>query len=278
VKAMRKLVAVILACGALGVASAEERNPLEAKFIVDAGWFFMSTDTRVRLDGETSDQIGTDVDFDETFGLGDFDRFRAEGLWRFTDSGRHILKAMYFENNREKTRSNTRDITFGDETFPVGASVTARSELAIIQLSYEYAFLQATNYELAGGIGVHYVDMGLSLSATLSAGAGGASREAREEGSTGAPLPVLDLRWLWRLSNNFYVNAQLQFFYIEFDPYSGGLGDVKASIVWQPTDHFGVGVGYNSFRFNFGIDDADRFDGRLRWDYGGGLVFASFMF
>ena len=35
----------------------------------------------------------------------------------------------------------------------------------------------------------------------------------------GAPLPVLGLRGLWRLSNNFYVNAQVQYFYIEFDPY-----------------------------------------------------------
>jgi hypothetical protein len=275
---MRKLIAVILACGAVGVASADERNPLEAKFIGDLGGFFMSTDTQVRVDGENSEQVGTDVDYDETFGIGDFDRFRAEALWRFTDSGRHVLRGMYFENNRDGTRAIDRDVNFGDETYPVGATVSARSELTIIQLSYEYAFLRRENYELAGGIGVHYLDMGVSLAATLTAQGSTVSRETEEDASTGAPLPVLGLRWLWRLSDNFYVNAQVQYFHIKFDPYSGGLTDLKATIVWQPTDHFGVGVGYNDFSFKFDIDDRGDFDGRLRWDYGGALAFASFMF
>ena len=91
---------------------------------------------------------------------------------------------------------------------------------------------------------------------------------------------MLGLRWLWRLPANFYVNAQVQYFYIEFDPYSGGLSDLKASVVWQPTDHFGVGVGYNDFRFNFDIEDGGNgdFDGSLEWDYGGAVAFVSFMF
>ena len=48
---MRKFVIALLACVAVGTANADECNPLEAKFIVDAGWFFMSTDMRVRADG-----------------------------------------------------------------------------------------------------------------------------------------------------------------------------------------------------------------------------------
>ena len=212
------------------------------------------------MNGETTGEVGTDIDYDETFGLGDFDRFRVDGLWRIDD--RHLIRGMYFKNNRSGTRNIDRDINFGDETYPIGASVTARSEMAIIQLSYEYAFLRRENYELAGGIGVHYMDMGLKTSATLSAQGGTASRQASEDADTGAPLPVLGLRGLWRLSNNFYVNAQVQYFYIEYDPYSGSLADLKASIVWQPTNHFGIGVGYNAFRFNFDIDDAGQLRGQ----------------
>ena len=234
----------------------------------------MSTDTRVQLNGKTTDEIGTDIDFDDTFGIGDFDRFRIDGMWRIAD--RHLIRGMYFENNRSGTKTIDREINFGDETFPLDASVTARSELAILQLSYEYAFLRRENYELAGGIGVHYMDIGLKLSATLDEQSG--TRQASEDGNTGAPLPVLGLRWLWRLPANFYVNAQLQYFYIEFDPYSGGLSDLKASVVWQPTDHFGVGVGYNDFRFDFDIEDGGKFDGSLEWDYGGAVAFVSFMF
>jgi hypothetical protein len=277
---MRKLVAAILAFGTLGVASADERNPMDAKLIVDVGWFFMSTDTRVRLDGESSEEIGTDVNFDDTFGLGDFDRFRGEVLWRFTDSGRHVFRGMYFENNRSTTRNVDRQINFGDETYPVGASVESSSKLAIIQFSYDYAFLRRKSYELAGGIGVHMLDAELGLAATLTSQGGTVTRSAAEEASTGVPLPVLGLRGVWRPWDSFYFTGQVQYLYIEFDPYKGSLTDLKFTAVWQATDHLGIGVGYNDFGFRFDIDDEDegKFNGRLRWDYGGAIAFVTFMF
>jgi hypothetical protein len=279
---MRRIAAAIAACLMLGVAhaaeetSAAERNPLDSRFIVDVGYFFLSTDTRVRVDGETSDQVGSDINFDDTFGIGDFDRFRAEASWRIAP--RHLIRAMYFQNNRHATRSIERDVNFQDETFPVGATVDARSELTVAELSYEYAFLRRENYELAGGIGIHYVDMDLTLAGTISAQGNQASGSVNAGASTQAPLPVLGLRWMWRLPYNFYVTAQAQYFYIKFDPYSGSLTDLKATVVWQATDHFGVGVGYNDFGFRFDVNDTGDFDGRLRWNYGGAMAFATFTF
>ena len=191
----------------------------------------MSTDMRVRVDGETTDTTGSDVNFDDTFGIGDFDRFRAEASWRIAP--RHVLRAMYFQNNRHATRSIERDVEFQDQTFPVGATVNASSELTIAQVSYDYAFLRRDNYEIAGGIGIHYVDMGLKLDATVTAQGNQASRSLDAGATTAAPLPVLGLRGLWRLSDSFYIAGQVQYFYLEFDPYSGSLIDLKASAVWQ---------------------------------------------
>jgi hypothetical protein len=274
--AMNRIAAGVAACLMLGVAHAAERNPLESKFIVDVGYFFLSTDMRVRVDGETSDVVGSDIDYDDTFGIGDFDRFRMDASWRIAP--KHLLRAMYFQNNRHATRSLEREVNFGDETFPLGATVDAHSDLTVAQFSYEYAFLQRENYELAGSIGVHYVDMNLTLDATISAQGNQASRSADASASTSAPLPVLGFRWMWRLPNNFYVAAQAQYFHLQLDPYKGSLTDLKASVVWQATDHVGVGVGYNDFGFRFDIDARGDFDGRLRWDYGGAMAFATFMF
>ena len=39
----------------------------------------------------------------------------------------------------------------------------------------------------------------------------------------------------------------------------------------------GIGVGYNDFGFRFDIDARGDFDGRLRWNYGGAMAFATFM-
>jgi hypothetical protein len=273
---MHRFIALVLVPCVLASAEAAERDPLESKIVVDLGWFFMSNDIRVRVDGETSDVIGTDVDFDDTFGVGDFDRFRAEALWRIAP--RHVLRGMYFENNRSATRSLEREVVWGDRTFPISASVTARTELSVAQLSYEYAFLRRDNYELAGGIGIHLVEMSLGLAATLDAQGGSISGAVEGDASSDAPLPVLGLRGMWKLPNNFYLTGQVQYFHLEFDSYSGSLIDLKASLVWQFTDHVGFGVAYNDFGFRFDIEDRYNFDGRLRWDYGGAIAFATFMF
>jgi hypothetical protein len=250
-------------------------NPLDATAIVDLGGFFMSTDIKVRLDGEETGQVGDSIDFDDTFGISDFERFRADALWRF--KGKHSLRGTYFTNDRSGTNELSRDINFGDETYPVGAVTEARWELELIQLSYDYVFRRRDNYELAAGAGVHMLDMNLSLDATVTGGGDSTSRELSQSGSTDAPLPVLGFRGTWLLPHNFYATALVQYFYIDFDEYVGSLSDLKATIVWQASKHVGIGLGYNDFRFRFRMDK-DRFDGRLGWNYGGAMAFVSVIY
>lgn len=269
------IIGAVLLVAGVGVAKAEGGNPLDSKLIVDVGGFFLSTDINVRLDGEETGQVGDDIDFDDTFGIGDFERFRADALWRI--KGKHSLRGTYFTNTRSRSNELSRDIHFGDETYPVGAVTTARSKLEVLQVSYDYVFRRRDNYELAGGIGVHLLDATLSLDATVTAGGGSASRELSESGSTDAPLPTLGFRGVWRLPHNFYASALAQYFYVDFDNYVGSLSDLKATLVWQATPHVGVGLGYNDFRFRFRMD-RDRFDGRLRWNYGGAMAFVSVVY
>ena len=92
------------------------------------------------------------------------------------------------------------------------------------------------------------------MDATISSAGGSTSRELSQSGSTDAPLPVLGLRGIWRLPHDFYFTAQAQSFYIDYDDYKGSLSDLKATIAWQATPRFGVGLGYNDFRFRFDLD------------------------
>ena len=265
-------VAVLGIAGA-GLAQADENNnPLDSTLVVDVGGFFLSTDINVRLDGESTNQVGDEIDYDDTFGVGDFERVRLDAMWRI--KGKHSLRGTYFSNDRTASNELSRDINFGDETYPVGATVSARTKLEVLQLSYDYVFKRRENYELAAGIGVHMLDMSLGLDATVTATGGSAQRELSERGATAAPLPTLGFRGVWRLPHNFYVTALAQYFYIDFDDYVGSLSDLKATLVWQASEHVGVGLGYNDFRFRMKLDK-DRFDGRLNWDYGGAMAFVS---
>jgi len=268
--------ALLCVVGIAGAQADEARqNPLDSKVNVAVGGFFLSTDINVRLDGDETGQVGDDIDFDDTFGIGDFERFRLDAMWRI--KGKHSVRAMYFTNTRSATNELTRDVNFGDETYPIGAVTTARSELEVLQVSYDYVFRRRDNYELGAGIGVHMLDASLGLDATVTGGGGSASTELKESGSTAAPLPVLALRGTWVLPHDFYATALAQYFYVDYGDYTGSLSDLKATIVWQATPHLGIGLGYNDFRFKFRLDK-DRFDGKLKWNYGGAMAFVSVMY
>jgi hypothetical protein len=266
--------AVLLSISGIVAAETQERGPLDATAILDLGGFFSSTDIRIRLDGEDGG-LGDPIDVDDSFGLDRFERFRFDGLWRI--KGNHSIRGTYFKNNSTATNEFDRDIDFGDETYPLGAETTARWELEVIQVSYDYAFKRKDHYELAAGIGVHMLDAKLGLDATIAGAGGSVSRDISESASTDAPLPVLGLRGIWKLPHDFYFTAQAQYFYVDYDDYAGSLSDLKATIVWQATPRFGLGLGYNDFRFRFKLDK-DLFSGRLRWNYGGAMAFASVTF
>jgi hypothetical protein len=83
-------------------AQAEDRNPLNATAILDMGGFFLSTDVRVRFDGQGTVMASDPIDFEDTFGSDHFERFRFDGLWRI--EGRHSIRGTYFSCDRSRTR------------------------------------------------------------------------------------------------------------------------------------------------------------------------------
>jgi hypothetical protein len=237
------------------------------------GSFIVDTDTEVRLDGDT--QTGTNVDWENTFGGGDVTRFRIDGQWRFAD--RHKARFMWFSSSRSKSRTLEEEINWGEETFPVSAKVDGKFDFDVYELAYEYAFLRRDTYELSGTIGLHYTELSLSLAADAASSGGTLTADIKEEGSVGAPLPVIGLRGLWQLPHHFWIDAQAQFFAISIDEYDGNLQDYKVMVNWQPKRWLGIGLGYNRFTVDVDVD-ADRFNGSLDWTYEGPMLSYSAVF
>ncbi|MBB6095185.1 hypothetical protein HNQ60_004075 [Povalibacter uvarum] len=269
---MNKIASLCIASSMLllsSVASADPLWPLDRKFEANLGVFFLDTDTTIRLDANNQD-LGTQVNLEDELGLDSQDRFRIDGYWRFLD--RHKLRFMYFDSSSSSSRNIEREIEFGDETFPLNAFVKVSFDVTIFELAYEYSFMKRDNFELSGTIGLHNLSIGARLLAEASSnqGAGGIDRDAKADGD--GPLPVIGFRGVWALSDHFYFDAQAQFFALEFDEYDGDLQDYKISFTWMPIRNFGVGVGYNKFTTSLDVDK-EHFNGTLRFEYGGPLLF-----
>ena len=252
-----------LLLGTASLVQAAENGPLDERASVSLGTFFVSSDTHVRADAFSSDEIGTPLDFEDTFGLEDDRVFRVDASWRLKD--RHLLRAMYFESNRSITHTIDETIRFGDATFPISAEVRADFDFAITDVAYEYVFMLRDEYQLGASFGIHNAGFKIGLSGDR----GNLSESVR----TNAPLPVLGLRGRWRLAGDLYAVAHAQYFRLAFDAYEGDIQDYEAALVWQATRRFGLGAAYNVFRTQVETDDRDHFEGRLRWQYSGAQVF-----
>jgi hypothetical protein len=247
---------------------AEAGNPLNDRFSISLGGFLLDTDTEIRVDGEAA---GTEIDAGRDLGLQDADRFRVDAYWRMTP--RQKLRLMYFDTNAENTRALQRDIIFDDEEYEIDLEVTGRIETQVTALSYEFDFLQSDTYELGGTFGIH----NLGFEVGLEAEANGQSAARSSEASADGPLPVFGLHGVWRINDKWYLDGGIQYFSISFDPYDGSVTDFTASVVWQATKHFGFGAGWNQFRTKVEVD-GDRFDGELKWTYGGARIFVTASF
>jgi hypothetical protein len=269
-----RFLSTITLCFALllqRVAFAESGNPLEDRVSVSVGTFLLSTETRVRVDGTARN--GTVIDADEDLGLTDADRLRVDAYWRFLD--RHKIRLMYFDTRQSGERTIVRDIEFGDTTFPLDARLEARMETRVWEVAYEYSFRRREKYEVTGSFGVHNLSFDLGLSASQSSS--GQTLELDRSVDADGPLPVIGLRGIWRLNDEWHLDGQAQFFRISMDPYDGRIEDYSASIVWMPLKHFGIGAGYNHFVTRVDVSSTN-FTGNLRWTYGGARVFITASF
>jgi hypothetical protein len=260
--------AAVLLIAAAPASYAEAGNPLTDTFSISLGGFLLETDTTLRVDGDVR---GTEIDAGRDLGLQDADRFRVDAYWRMTP--RQKLRLMYFDTSASRTHTLDREIIVDDETYEIDMDVTGSIETQVTALSYEFDFLQGDRYELGGTFGIHNLsfEMGLEFEGNGIQ----AARSSRAEAN--GPLPVLGLHGVYRINDKFYLDGGVQYFSISFDPYDGSVTDFTASAVWQATKHFAVGAGWNQFRTKVEVD-GDRFDGELKWKYGGARIFVTASF
>lgn len=263
-------MALVFLPGVLAVrAHADASGPLTDRVSLSVGTFLLNTETTMRVDGAS--RRGTVLDLQRDLGIDDTDRFRFDGYWRITP--RQKLRAMYFDTRHRDERRIDRDIQFGDTTFPIQTEIVATFRTRVAELAYEYAVLKSDRYELAATIGLHNLEFDLGLAAPAVSQGATLARSASANG----PLPVAGLHGTWRLGGPLYAEASVQFFKIHIDPYDGRLEDYNAALVWQALRHVAIGVGYSDSITRVDVSGS-RFDGHLRWKYGGARVFATASF
>ena len=97
-----------------------------------------------------------------------------------------------------------------------------------------------------------------------------------------APLPVFGLRNAFFISPKFQLKQNLEVLYVKTGSFKGSITDVNIYLEYNPFKHFGLGMGYNSFNYNFSVfESTDRFgefEGSLKTGFSGLLLYGKYFF
>ena len=244
--------------------STEPASPITDFFALRASAFLGTVRTQGRIDNTTTQTPGTPFSAEDDFHLSPHARqARAEFIFRLLERGR--LRVDMWELSRTAVSSPTRTINYGNSSFTPADLVASRFDWQQIDFTYTYSFLRWGKFELGAGLGLHLLQ--------AEAEASVAARGVHEDLSGSGPFATLALDGTWRISRRFALSARGQYFSLQTNSITGGLGDYHADLQFRWRPNLAFGLGYENTHTQLDVSNSNP-SGLLRVDTRGPELFA----
>ncbi|MGY4830044.1 hypothetical protein ACVNIS_15855 [Sphaerotilaceae bacterium SBD11-9] len=262
---------ILTRCSVLSLAllalPAAAQGPVESqRYWFELGAFMPNVNSSARFDNKNTGRPGTSVDFEDDLDLADR-RTLPTLLFgtRFGDNWR--MEFEYFELKRTGSRSLSRDISFGDADFTVGASINSEFSSKVYRLSGGYSFYKTPDAEIGGVLGLHITDFIVALEGQASVN-GGAVALRSERKTQLAPLPTLGLYGSYAFSPAWDISGRADYFTVKIDQYKGRLLNLQGAVRYHftPTWSLALGYRYDDYRLD---GDGEDWTGEVKYRFAG---------
>jgi hypothetical protein len=252
-------------------AESEDLHPfLERGFSLDLGVFFPDRKLDLRVNGSLAG-INDEIDFDEGIRLGNTDEtFAAEISWRFR--GKWSVVGQYFKSTDSVRSVLEEDIEWGDVVFGAGSNAAAGTNFSLTRIFFGRQLDTSRSHDFGIGAGLHWLEMGTFIEGEILIN--GTPTASRRSVSEGAPLPNIGAWYKYSISPRWALRTRLDLLSADVGDYDGLLVNVALGVNFQAFEHFGVGLNYNYFELDVGIDKSG-WRGNFETTYDGVYVYAS---
>ena len=270
------LVLAVIVLLAPVLASAQDNHDvhpfLSKRYFATLGIFFPDRSFKFDVDGTTPSTTDESVDFSEQFGLSGTDKTGAFEIgWRFGENW--LLRGQYFRVDDSTTVVVNDDIEWGDVVYNSGTTVTAGTEVSVTRFFVGRKLNKADAFDIGIGGGLHFLDIGAYIKG--NAFIDGEDAGFRDEAvSVNSPFPNIGAWYIHSLSTRWAVNVRLDWLSASVDKYDGKIVNAAAGLTYAMSEHFGVGLSFNYFELDLGIND-ESWQGRTRNRFHGAYVYLS---
>jgi hypothetical protein len=223
------------------------------RFSITAGAAAADFETNVRIDPELTGGTGTVIGFERDLGLEDSRTLQRFGVqWR--PFRRHELAATYFSAPRSGFEQIDREITFGDETYPVRALVTTELDLDYTSATYTYWARRSER----DGIGITIGAAALSFNASVIAETEDQTVTLSERAETDVPVALAGLQGRVAFTPRIHAEGSVSTLpRVTIEGYTGDALTANARLEYRPLPWLGIGAAYSYFRLNVDVAQTD---------------------
>ena len=213
-------------------------------------------DTTISLFSQRN-PLGARISLDKDLGFSDSHLAPRVTLgYAFGKRKRHLMSGSWFNIKRESRKELSIVIPLPPgEEFPIGATVESQMTTEIFKTQYTWMFHQDRKVSLGLGAGLFIARLRLEIDGE------GPFDIRRFSESVSAPLPVAGLRLTYSLTSRWKILSSADWFFINYDKYSGVMTDWQTYVHHRTTKHVGFAAGVNLF-----VQKAEYDDDDLLWE------------
>ena len=271
-RGLRAGAAAVLAC--MSSAALAERPG--DRFWGELAYFYPTISSTARLDLTATSRPGTTIRLEDELDLDDRTGtpyvllgMRLGERWR--------LEFEYYELARSASTAISRQIEWGDVTFPAGVQIDTKFDTTVYRLSGGYSFYQQPAAEAGVAFGLHVTDFSVALAGQGIGPGGGTATFQNEARNTLVPLPTLGLYGTYKLSEQWQLRGRVDYLSLQYGDYDGSLVNVMASFDWRFHKNWGAGVGYRYVDYTLDAESSDL-RGEVNYKFHGPTLFVNAAF
>jgi hypothetical protein len=266
---------VVAACAWAGLAAPAGAQALHDQFWLEAGLFWPSVDTDVRLSHRNPPDEGTRIDFERDLDLAGHKTLPSVYGGARLGSGFSIA-AEYYSLGRNGEKSLARDIVFDDVTYSAGATVSSKFDTDIYRLSLGWAFVRKPSWEMGVALGLHATDIKTELSGQGHIGAATSQVQTRRD-KVLAPLPTIGLFGSVEPVKDLTFSGRIDVLSLKIDKYDGRLVNAQLGMTWRFMKNIGAGVAYRYVDYRLDVTETNAI-GRFAYKFHGPSLFMTLGF
>ena len=257
---MKKLFTIGFITLALSAASsavmAQDYHPyLSDNFTVSLG--AMRSSNSFNMESDLGEDIGDDIDFNDTLDVSDHSTFfNGQLKWKIGSARKWSVAVQYFSNNAKGSTELTEDVEWDGSTWREGTFVDSGVKLSVARLFFGYSLFKNERNDFGIGAGIHNLKIKAFIEGEILIDDDTTEfQDAQVDASQ--ILPNIGAWYGFSPAKSWLLHARVDWIGASIGDYDGHMWNTNIGVNWQAFEHVGFDLSWQYFNLNVNVDSDD---------------------